>query len=78
MGWNATDVMLDPGQYFMILEVVVASKLNARLDIGNITLLNENCTFDDVMGEQGHLGQTSNVTHNTCKAFESKCISAVG
>ena len=76
IGWNATDVMLDPGQYFMILEVVVASKLNARLDIGNITLLNENCTFDDVMGERGHLDLTSNVTHN--KAFESKGISAVG
>ena len=47
-GWNSTDVMLGPGDYVMILEVVVHNKHNSFLFIDNVTLLNENCTYDEL------------------------------
>ena len=52
IGWNSTDVMLTsyPGDYRIVFEAVALTESGARLQIDNITLLNENCTVDEEYG----------------------------
>ena len=52
IGWNSTDVMLTsyPGDYRLVFEAVALTENGARLQIDNITILNENCTVDEEYG----------------------------
>lgn len=45
-GYNATDLLLDPGTYRLLFEVVLLGNRDITVAFDNFTLLNENCTFD--------------------------------
>ena len=45
-GYNLTDLLLVAGKYYLLFEVVLMDVNNVKVDIDNITLLNENCTYE--------------------------------